>query len=298
MLSSMSLEAGHGEQAMQHALQALRWAPDALRRAQAQVARSVVWLYQGQPAGQVRQWLDHAWVDAEASGNARVQITVLRAQALLAVNEYEDYAAAEPLVRRCLQLCEQCGDWTEFRIRQLDLATCLGWTGREAAAQALLQQSLAAARAAAEPGVELPALVQLGRVHLRQRAWAEAEAVLLQAVRKAQDCEQRAYLMWALLHLPAALAMRGRAETAALLQGYSVAAWQRDFGRINRIETRDLRRSRRLLGQALGAVRVQALLQAGGALGLPQVLAWLDTPATAQVPGRSAQALSGMTTAT
>ncbi len=266
LMSMLALNAGQVDVALRQAEQASRHAPDANERAKALVARAFAWLYQDGSAEQAETWLQQALHEAETSGEVPTQVSVLRALAFVTLNHRQDYTRAEPLMRRSLVLCAQIGDQSAWRACQLDLAACLGWTGREDEALALLDQVAQAAHEATEPGVELPALVQIGRVQLRLRAWQAAESALRRAALQARTHHHHAFEHWALLHLPAAWVMTGRAEAAALLQGYALRAWLRDFGAVNGIEARELRRARRLMGLALGTARVQVLLRAGAEL--------------------------------
>ena len=62
--------------------------------------------------------------------------------------------------------------------------------------------------------------------------------------------------------------MRGEPELAARLQGFAVVAatGRRLYHAINRIEARELRRTRLLLHRALGAARAEALRVEGSGL--------------------------------
>ena len=275
VLAGLWLLSGRPERARALAERALALAPDPAQRAFAQVARVTAAMYLAQDIGAIDGWLAEALVDAESSGDDMALLDVLRAQAMVAVNLHEDYARAEGLVERCMRLHERHGDLPRLRLRQLDLAACLGWTGRESAAAALLEACIADARRAEETLTTLGGLVQLGRVRLRLRRSADAAAALEAAVRLATRSHQHTMLLWALLHLPEAWATSGRAEPAALLHGYITAAWARQMGPVNRIEAREVRRARRLIVHLLGAARAAALQEAGRALAPSQVLGML-----------------------
>lgn len=283
VLATLWLLAGRPDRSRSQAERALERAPDPARRAHAQVARASAAMYLGQDIDALDGWLAVALADAEAGGSDTAVLEVLRTQGMVAVNLREDYATAEPLVRRCIRLHERHGDLPRLRQRQLDLAACLGWTGREAAAAELLQACIAAARQAGEHITAMAGLVQLGRVRLRLRQGSGAAAAFEAAVHLARRSQRQAPLLWALLHLPEAWVSVGRAEPAALLQGHIVAAWQRQMGQVNRIEARELKRARRLIVHALGAARAAALFEAGRGLAQAQALALL--PPEAAGPG-------------
>lgn len=62
----------------------------------------------------------------------------------------------------------------------------------------------------------------------------------------------------ALLHLPDALVHLGDPGFAAALQGFAAGQWERLFGLLNRIERRELRRTRLLVHRRLGMALAQA----------------------------------------
>jgi predicted ATPase len=269
---------GQHTESLREAELALALAPDPARRAHAQILRTSAALYLGVDATTIDGWLADALADAEASGDEAALLNVLRTQAMVAVNVREDYAAAIPHVERCLQLLERKGDLGLLRLRQLDLVACLGWTGREAAAATLCEAVIADARRFGETWTVVHGLVQLGRVRIRQRLPAQAARALEAAVHLGKKVRQRLFLLWPLLHLPEAWVMCGRAEPAALLQGYITTAWAQQMGVVNRIEARELRRARRLIVHALGVDRAQALMETGRALSQDEALALLPPP--------------------
>ncbi|MDP3207518.1 MAG: hypothetical protein Q8M65_00070, partial [Rhodoglobus sp.] len=229
LLALISMHASDGEAAMAHAEAALAKAPDDLRRAMALTLLSNLWLFRGGEPARAEAWLDEALACAERSGDASALAQALRMQAVLAVNHREDLATAEPLMRRSLRLYESLGNLGQMRQCQLDLAACLG-AGRERASVALLQACVGAWRAENEPVSLARGLAQLGRFQLRLAQPALAEANLRESLQYARATGQHGLVMLALLHLPEAWVLQGRAKPAALLQGYFHADWQRGIG--------------------------------------------------------------------
>jgi predicted ATPase len=279
VLGTLWMRAAHPERTRALAERALGLAPNAARRAQAQALRAQAAAYMAQDPDAIDGWLREALQDAEASGSDAPLLDVLRAQATMAVNLREDYVTAVPLVERCLAIYERQGDLPRLRSSQIDLAACLGWTGREAEAAALLETCIATSRRADECVNIVMALWQLGRVRLRMRQAAEAATAFETAARRALHTP--GLLLYALLHLPEAWVMTGRAEPAALLHGHITAAWLRQMGPINRIEAREVRRGRRLIVHALGAARAAELFETGRAITQAQALALLPPEAAA-----------------
>lgn len=277
LLAVMHQIAGACDLAMAQAEQALARAPDDRCRALALAMRSGLHMMLGREVALAQTWLNEAQTLARRAGDPRTLVIVLRHLAYLSVNCFEDYDTATPLMMECLELSETIGDSLQVRHRQVDLATCWAWTGRESAAVALLELCITACRREHSTVALFSALSQLGRVHLRRRQGTLAATVLDEAVRMGHQSDWHGLMLQALLHLPEAWALQGHAEPAALLQGYAAARWTQTYGALNRIEARELKRTRRRLGLALGAGQVDALLLAGARMTAEQAMALLDT---------------------
>jgi tetratricopeptide (TPR) repeat protein len=193
----------------------------------------------------------------------------VRVQALVAINVHQDYATALPLAERSQRLWLAMGDLRNARRRLLDRATCWAWTGREVQAADALAQCEADSLADDDELAAGIAAWQLGRVLQRLRRWPEAVAALQRSVRLGRQRHSLMVQAYGLLHLPNALVMAGQAEAAARLHGFAVAHWEAHYGVINRIEARELKRTRRLLRVRLGVVRAEALALAGRQFSLP-----------------------------
>lgn len=214
--------------------------------------------------------------EARRAGALRVLAAVLRIQSLVLVNGCQDHAAAEARVAEALAISRARGDDAVAALREIDLATLYCGLGREAEGLALFDACLARSRRSGASTLWVAAQQQLGRMHLLQRRWAEAEAAL-----RAAETRHRALGYTprheVLAHLSEAWLMQGRgAREAALLLGHGEAAWRR-LGAINPIQSRELRRTRRKLCLALGSARaVHALLAQGAALSAAEVDALID----------------------
>jgi len=192
-------------------------------------------------------------------GDAVAEALALRMQMMLRVNIHLSFADAEPHVLRAQRLWEGLGDHRNARRRLLDRATCWAWSGRnEEAAVALAHCEQDAQRDGDTQSAAMSAW-QLGRVMVRLRRWAEAAAAFRRCLQLGWQRNNLLMQSYALLHLSDALVMQGQAPLAARLQGFAVPHWERNFGPINRIEARELRRTRRLLRLALGAAKAEAL---------------------------------------
>ena len=265
--------AGLAEQAMQHADAGLAVAAGDLRRAMA-LARLVRTLYvvgRFEPDAMAGM-LDEALPLARRSGDAFAQASVLRLQALLSSNFRLDYARSEVIALQCHQLWEQAGHTALARVALLNHATMRAWQGHNEEALPVFRQCQQGSRDDADWVGVMHALRQEGRVLIRLRRWSEALEVLRSATRLGWQRHYPRGLANTLINVPDALLMTGHAEAAALVAGFAPAHWARLYGAINRIETAELRRTRRLLRLSLGAVRMEALRLEGAALALPAVV--------------------------
>lgn len=224
--------------------------------------------------------LDRAALFAQRSGDIHAQATVLRVQAPMVSNLRLDYAGAERLATQAQALWERLGNNNMARVALANRATMWAWQNRNEEALTVLAHCEQSSRADGDWVGVLTAARQQGRVLVRLRRWEEA----LVAVRRAVDVGwRRRYargLANALLNLPQPLLMAGQPEAAARLHGFALAHWTRLYGAINRIETRELRGTRRLLRLRLGGSVADALRLEGAALDLAAAVALaLDRPA-------------------
>lgn len=279
VMAQLNQIGGSVEHAIGHAEQACLAAPDDAHLAINLSMRANLWLHQGHDLATASQWLDDgltlARSVAHTTQGARALTLILRMQTLVAVNYFEDYAKAEPLITECVQVQQTLGDPMTICHRQVDLAVCWFAMGRKAAAAALLEQVVAECRRHEASIVTVAALTQLGRLYLRMGQAQLVVGMLSEAALMAAEHGWLVMQLPALLHLPEAWILASPANhagRAALLQGYTVAAWERRWGPINKIETRELKRARRLIRLALGGERTKELLLAGAALTARQAM--------------------------
>jgi predicted ATPase len=271
-------------QASVHAEQAVATAPDDRCRSLALSLRAWIGLQGGAALSVVQPALDEALALARRCGDGRAEALILRLQASLQLNHFEDYAAAARLLEVCVRMFEQQGNVAQACNRQSELAVCWDRTGRPQAGLALAKTCLQRCDALGLAMIRIYALTSLGIIQLRQRDPQAAREALEQATRLALQDDWPALLLPALLPLPEAWLRCGQAEAAALLLGHVCARWPASLGRFNRVDVRTVRRTRRLLGLALGSRRAAALRQAGAVLAQDRVL----QPMAATPPAGSA----------
>jgi predicted ATPase len=213
--------------------------------------------------------LDEATVCAQRSDDTLALATTLRVRALMVSNIQLDFAAAEALAARMQSLFEQVGNRGLARASLMNKVTMWAWMGRNEEAVPVLAQCEQAANEDGDWYGALSAARQTGRVLIRLRRWPEAAVALRRSVHVGWQRRHARGLANALLNLPEALVMQGSPRSAARLQGFALAHWARLFGAINRIETAEAKRTRRLLRLALGAQQAEALRQEGASMQLP-----------------------------
>ncbi|TXI26987.1 MAG: NACHT domain-containing protein, partial [Ottowia sp.] len=205
-------------------------------------------------------------------GDAVAQALALRMQMMVQVNIHLSFDEAESRVMQAQRLWEGLGDHRNARRRLLDRATCWAWTGRNNEAAVALAHCEQLARADGDPQSAAMAAWQLGRVMVRLRRWAEAAAAFRRCLHVGWQRNSLLIQSYAMLHLADALVMLEQAPLAARLQGFGIPNWERNFGPINRIEARELRRTRRLLRLALGGPKAEALRLEGQSLTRPEAV--------------------------
>jgi len=252
--------AGTVEAALAHIERARALVLDDRRRSGVLVRWAEARYYSGRMAPEVFDAARAAVALAERSGDATAQAIAVRVLAMLTCNVAIDHAGAEALLARAQALWEQLGDYRMTMRRLQDRAMMWHWLDRKAEAIAVLREC---ADAAARDGDWIDAMTcrrQLGRVLVRHRAWDAAAAEFRLGLGQAWARRHAVESAECLLHLPDALVHRSdQLELAARLQGFAWAHWTRLFGRLNRIELREIRRTRLLLRLRLGAARAETL---------------------------------------
>ncbi len=200
------------------------------------------------------------------------QIRVLDMQSLVACNLRLDFDLAEKLNVDREHLSKQLGFPAWNSAARLALATVWAHLGR-------FEESIAAAeceaidRASDNQRTRCIATHQLARIYLITRRWDDAVAAFCRSIRVGWQHHLTQFLTRAMLHVPNALAVGRDPHTAALLHGFGTAYYTRHYGTPNRIEARELCRTRRLLRIRLGAVKFEVRLVEGAALTTAQAVA-------------------------
>jgi predicted ATPase len=265
--------AGFVAEAIAHAEAALALARDDRRRSLV-LAR---WAWTIYMAGRfdvaVEPALEEASTLARRSGDLVAQGMVLRMQAIVACNYRLDYAGAEGLSARAQQIWEQVGHRSMAYSALLTRATMWAWLGRNEDAVTVLLECERVARVEGDWMGWVTATTQMGRVYIRMRRSNDAVAAFRRSITVAWQRHSAPGLARALVHLPEALAMGTEVETAARLCGFAVPHWWHLFKEINRIEARELRRTRLLLHLRLGAARSETLRIEGSGLSIASAVA-------------------------
>ncbi len=257
LLAFVCLMQGNTAAAVRHADHAV--ALPAGDRARSLALARWCWVRYG--AGQLDSDFDSALNEGAAlarrCGDLRAQGRVLFMQSVIASDLRLQWALAERLVAERQAIWAQLGDRAAVTAALLNRAVLWAHQGRheDSVAAALECESLL--RNAANPAGYAFALIQLARIYLMARRWQEAQAAFCSSLRVCAQHHLQQYQARALLHLPNALAVGESPVTAARLHGFATAFYRRHFGPWNRIEARELCRTRRLLRHRLGASGLQ-----------------------------------------
>jgi len=274
VLATACVVAGEVDAARAHSERACALPLDERRRSIVLAGWALAHYHAGARGAELQATAEQAVQLAERSGDDAACAGAYRVLAVLACNLNLEYARCEALMARAQALHERLGDHRMALRRLHDRAVMWAWLGREAEAAGVMRECAAAALREGDGPGAIVSLRQLGRVCVRMRRWEDAAAAFRQSLQLSWQRWHAVEIGVALLHLPHALVHQPDAlELAARLQGFACAHWSRLFGELNRIEQRELRRTRRLLRLRLGAARAQTLRLQGASWSLGEAVA-------------------------
>ncbi|MEO8525105.1 MAG: NB-ARC domain-containing protein [Caldimonas sp.] len=265
--------AGQGEQALAHAEQGMAGTaepPAARGRAALSLAR-VRWR-KTRDAETVNPLLDTAETLAVASADLDLQAGVQTLRANLA-NGRRDYALAETLHARALELWERQGNRHAIHSGRYSLAVCAQNAGRNAQALERLDSIESSARQLHDWRRVSQMLNVRGNAQMGLQRWAEAAVTLRESSRLAWETLALHELAHSLWNLPRALAHTGQPEAALRLASFAARFWETRFGLLSRADLRYLRLVRRLAACRLEPRPCEQLWAEGARLGLAEAVA-------------------------
>ncbi len=266
------LLAGDVDAASRYASTALALAPDGRLRAQALMRSAGPQLFSKARGLLLDDSLAEAIALAREAGDVETEALTTRMQFLLLCNRDHNYALAEQVAQRVQDLWEGLGHRRNTYSALMDRASCWTLRGLFAAAVQPLQSCEQVAREECFPTGYIMASWQLGRALLRLHRGAEALAAFQRCLRDSWADQRMAYVADALVLTPGGLALSGRLDQAALLQGFATAHWQQHFGALYHELKREVCFTRRVLRQALGPARLENLRLQGSGLTLTQAV--------------------------
>jgi predicted ATPase len=252
---------------------ALALAPDARLRAHALLRKVGAVLFSGRDLSTVDAPLAEALSLARQAGDMEAQGLILRMQFVVAGNRDDDNLRAEQLAQQVQDLWERLGHRRNAYSGLMDRASCWIEQGRFDEAVTALAACEQVARQERHATGYITSSWQLGRASMRLRQPEAALGAFQRCVQGSWQHNRLAYLADALVLTPGGLAMVGRNEEAARLQGFAVPHWQRQSGAFYPELDRDVRFTRRLLRHRLGPLRMEALRLEGAGLTLPEAVA-------------------------
>jgi predicted ATPase len=207
------------------------------------------------------------------TGDMVAQIKVLEIESMIASNLRLQFSRCETLTAQRQQLCTQLGFATWASAALLTRAVMWAHTGKFEDAIAIASQCETVDREKGNQGGLCAATQQLARIYLMAKRPEDATAAFRRSIEVGWLNHLTMALARAMLHLPNALAVGVDASRAARLHGYGYAFYQRRYGSPNRIEARELCRTRRLLRIRLGVAQFEARIAEGAALTTAQAVA-------------------------
>jgi tetratricopeptide (TPR) repeat protein len=234
------------------------------------------WTYYG--AGRFEVDFDTPLAEASAlaskAGDLVAQLRVLDMQCMIASNLRLEYELCESLSARRQQLATQLGARAWASAALVTRAVMWAHLGRfeEAITTAAGCEALDLADSGSQNNLSTTAQ-QLARIYVMARRWEEATAAFCRSIRVSRQHHLIRSFVRAMLHLPNALAVGRDPETAARLHGFGTLHYERHCGRPNRIEGREICRTRRLLRIRLGVAQFEARIAEGAALTTAQAVA-------------------------
>lgn len=210
---------------------------------------------------------------ARRCGDLRAQGRALFMQSVIASDLRLQFALAEQLVAERQAIWAQLGDQAGVNAARLNRAVLWAHQGRIEAGIATAIECETMLSAGANQAGYAFASAQLARIYLMARRCGDAAAAFRRSIEVSAKHHLAQYLARALLHLPNALAAGSDAPMAARLHGFGTTHYQRHFAAWNRIEARELCRTRRLLRQRLGVAQFEARQLEGAVMTLSQAVA-------------------------
>jgi hypothetical protein len=213
------------------------------------------------------EFLAHRCADARSLGR------VLFMQSVVASDLRLEFELAEALVAKRHAVWVRLGDHAGVTAAVLHRAILWAHQGRHKEAVLSAIESVDAFRTSGNLPSYAFATTQLARIYLMARQWVEACAAFRRSVEIAWSVHLPQYLSRALLHMPNAMVMGIHPEHAAHLHGFAISHYRHHYASPNRIEARELCRTRRLLRLRLGAAQFEARMAEGAALTTAQAVA-------------------------
>jgi hypothetical protein len=210
---------------------------------------------------------------ADRAGDVVAQIKVMDMQCLIAGNQRLDFSLCEKLSAQRQYLSTQIGAEAWASAALMTRAVMWAHMGRVAEAIATAVQCEAIERASGNQSSLCAASMQLARIHLMTRRWNDAASAFLRSIEVGWRHHLTRYLARALMHFPNSLAVGSEPHIAARLHGFGTLHYQRHCGQPNRIEAREVCRTRRLLRLRLGTAQFEARMAEGAALTTAQAVA-------------------------
>jgi predicted ATPase len=232
---------------------------------------------------------------AQAQNDIGCELLALKGQAMLAVRRDHDMQRNLALHQQSLALAQQHGSLPRQAEVMITLAIALGYVHRPLEQLPLLEQTRRVCEATGQRRLWAFSCSVTGYVLADLHRFDEAAASYRACLQRAWEDNAWREWFYPLWNLPRTLAHQRRPEAAAQMMGFAEHFYAQRFGAQGWEDTREARRTRRLIVVQLGAAATDAAWATGPALSMAQAmrLALRETEVTTGSSARPNPGIAG-----
>jgi predicted ATPase len=238
---------------------------------------------------------DESWVLARAQGDVTSELLALKGRAILVVRRDHDMQRNLSLHQQSLVLAQQHASLPKQAEVMIALAIALGYVHRPLEQLPLLEQTRRVCETTGQRRLWAFSCSVTGYVLADLRRFDEAAASYRACLQRAWEDNAWREWFYPLWNLPRTLARQRRPEAAAQMMGFAEQFYAQRFGAQGWEDTREARRTRRLVAVQIGTPATDAAWASGRTLSMVQAmqLALRETdppapPQSVQPPARPA----------
>ncbi len=215
---------------------------------------------------------DESLVLARAQGDITIELLALKGQAMLAVRRDHDMQRNLALHRQSLALAQQHCALPKQAEVMITLAIAFGYVHRPLDQLPLLDQTRRACEATGQRRLWAFSCSVTGYVLADLRRFEDAAASYRACLQRAWEDNAWREWFYPLWNLPRTLAHQRRPEAAAKMMGFAEQFYAQRFGTQGWEDTREARRTRRLVAVQIGLAATTAAWASGRTLSMVQAM--------------------------